>query len=697
MATNGWIIERTVDLAHPPKTLRNEQPYEIAYTGDMANPVWTVHVLQDGQPMALGGSVKAYIRRIDGAEVISNGTISGNTVTVELGGSNFGQPGYTWGILRYTDSTTNATITLDALTMMVQADPEGTSVLDPDDMLPTLQELLAELDDMRDATAAAEAAVSFIADEYSSSSTYAVGDYAIHSGSLYRCTTAIASAETWDDAHWTQVVFGDEVRDLKSALDDISVIESDNLLHLLNKTQTINGVTVTTDKGNNVVLNGTATSNGGRLFFFSDPFTLPAGTYAIGQVITDSTSQPMFNKFVVNVTKTSDSSSIASAASSAIPPTPASFTLAENTEIAVGFSVLSGNTYDNTKCAVMLNAGSTILPYEPPNRRVPKYEDTILSAFNEGGIVSANLSEYRTEMRRYLINTSFHPTDLPDDSVNYANLIVFPNQPSAGFSGQFLIDGNSNMYYRVIRMDNGSVTYVWRIISWRYGDYTNALTGKLWYACGDSFTQGDFTGTETPTIGGNGRYRNQKPTYPYWIGTRNDISVSLSFAVNGATLAKRTDGSTGYEFCEHYTDVSASADYITLYFGINDSYRTTLGTPADTTKNTFYGALDLILKYYTENRPNTKIGIIATNAGNPNTISGYIEAVKTVAARYGVPCLDMNSTDHMLVISSNNPNVSASAKETALTKYRVAEGNNHPNALCHKLQSNFIEEWLLTL
>lgn len=226
MAVNGWIIERTVDLAHPPKTLRNEQPYEIAYTGDMANPVWRVHVLQDGQPVALGGSVKAYIRRIDGAEVISNGTISGNTVSVELGGSNFGQPGYTWGILRYTDSTTNATITLDALSMLVQADPEGTSVLDPDDMLPTLQELLAELDDMRDATAAAEAAVSFIAGEYSSSGTYAVGDYSIHSCHLYRCTTAIDTAETWTDEHWTQVVFGGEVRDLKSVMGyDSKVIE----------------------------------------------------------------------------------------------------------------------------------------------------------------------------------------------------------------------------------------------------------------------------------------------------------------------------------------------------------------------------------------------------------------------------------------------------------------------------------------
>lgn len=239
MATNGWIIEHTVDLAHPPKTLRNEQPYEITYTGDMANPVWTVHVLQDGQPVALGGSVKAYIRRIDGAEVISNGTISGNTVSVQLGGSNFGQPGYTWGILRYTDSTTNATVTLDTLTMIVQADPEGTSVLDPDDMLPTLQELLAELDDMRDATAAAEAAAECIADNYNANATYAVGDYTLHNGGLYRCTTAITSAETWTPAHWTQVVLGGEVEDLKSALAEDDVLFKLHAEEIDGTTQTV--------------------------------------------------------------------------------------------------------------------------------------------------------------------------------------------------------------------------------------------------------------------------------------------------------------------------------------------------------------------------------------------------------------------------------------------------------------------------
>lgn len=53
---------------------------------------------------------------------------------------------------------------------------------------------------------------------YSSSATYAVGDYVFYGGDLYRCTTPITTAETWTAAHWTAAVLGDDVGDLKTAL-----------------------------------------------------------------------------------------------------------------------------------------------------------------------------------------------------------------------------------------------------------------------------------------------------------------------------------------------------------------------------------------------------------------------------------------------------------------------------------------------
>lgn len=65
-----------------------------------------------------------------------------------------------------------------------------------------------------------------ITSEYNTSSTYAVGDYVTKDGKTYKCTTAIASGETWTAAHWTEVKIGkdlkDQVSDVKSAFDGVT-------------------------------------------------------------------------------------------------------------------------------------------------------------------------------------------------------------------------------------------------------------------------------------------------------------------------------------------------------------------------------------------------------------------------------------------------------------------------------------------
>ena len=50
-----------------------------------------------------------------------------------------------------------------------------------------------------------------IAPAFSSSSTYAVGDYCTHEGLLYKCTTAVSTAGAWDAANWTAVAVTDEM------------------------------------------------------------------------------------------------------------------------------------------------------------------------------------------------------------------------------------------------------------------------------------------------------------------------------------------------------------------------------------------------------------------------------------------------------------------------------------------------------
>lgn len=68
-------------------------------------------------------------------------------------------------------------------------------------------------------TAALAAATNF-APAYSSSATYAVGDYVLYEGGLYECNTAITTAEAWTAAHWTAKKLAPEVADLKAQLRD---------------------------------------------------------------------------------------------------------------------------------------------------------------------------------------------------------------------------------------------------------------------------------------------------------------------------------------------------------------------------------------------------------------------------------------------------------------------------------------------
>lgn len=60
-----------------------------------------------------------------------------------------------------------------------------------------------------------------IIDEYDGTSTYAVGDYCIYNNTLYKCTTAITTAEEWNASHWTAVQISTE---LQSKLDKTIIV-----------------------------------------------------------------------------------------------------------------------------------------------------------------------------------------------------------------------------------------------------------------------------------------------------------------------------------------------------------------------------------------------------------------------------------------------------------------------------------------
>ena len=69
-----------------------------------------------------------------------------------------------------------------------------------------------------DAKVTGDALKAGIAPAYDASSTYAVGEYVMYNNALYRCTTAITTAEAWTAAHWTAAKIGEDLADCSGIL-----------------------------------------------------------------------------------------------------------------------------------------------------------------------------------------------------------------------------------------------------------------------------------------------------------------------------------------------------------------------------------------------------------------------------------------------------------------------------------------------
>ena len=102
--------------------------------------------------------------------------------------------------------------------------------------------------------------------------------------------------------------------------------------------------------------------------------------------------------------------------------------------------------------------------------------------------------------------------------------------------------------------------------------HTDILEGKKWYACGDSFTEwatATFEKGELPNLDGVRYFKS----YPYFIAKRNPGLTVFNAGLSGQTMAYPKEHD--YDNCfsnELYKNVWDDADYITLYFGINDSH-----------------------------------------------------------------------------------------------------------------------------
>ena len=210
------IIKKTVELSKVQKVDQLEGPlYQLENGGH----TFEITCLMDGEAASVSGTVSARFLRQDEVTVYFTGTLSGNVASITLPQSCYNVNGR-FGLVVFVAGNDITTAVYAVAGSVYRSTSDH--IIDPTEEIPSLEDLIAKIQDCEDATADAEAAAAFvpnvIATAYSTSGTYAVGDYCTKDGYLYRCNTAISTAEAWTAGHWTQVKVGGEISDLKSAV-----------------------------------------------------------------------------------------------------------------------------------------------------------------------------------------------------------------------------------------------------------------------------------------------------------------------------------------------------------------------------------------------------------------------------------------------------------------------------------------------
>lgn len=231
----------------------------------------------------------------------------------------------------------------------------------------------------------------------------------------------------------------------------------------------------------------------------------------------------------------------------------------------------------------------------------------------------------------------------------------------------------------------------------------NYLAGKKYVACGDSFTEGDFTNY----IDANGKSAKESDaydsdmkmykTYPYWIAKRNSMTL-VNEAKCGSDFTNISGASNPFSVTR-YTQVPKDADYITIMFGLNETGigadTSLIGTKDDTTNATLWGAYNIVFEYLITNIPYAKIGVILPDAWLPKN---YADAVKEICKYWGIPCLDLKGDDSVpMLIGGRYDAVSSKAKSLRNSAFQVSSSDSHPNVKAHEYRSTIIENFMRSL
>ena len=220
-------IKRRVSLDAP---IAPESLPGFTYMTEHQAHEFIISVRKNGEKETITGSVSAKVIRPNGTTIFLQGSISDGDAVIRLHQDCYNIPGR----LKISIFNTSGGVTTCIYSANCTNDRTTTdTVIDSGDVVPDLSDVVAAQEAAQAATTAANTAAqtantaaqnvgNIVARAYSASATYKAGDYCTQNGNLYKAKQDISTAEEWTASHWTQIVMGDEVTDLKSALNDIS-------------------------------------------------------------------------------------------------------------------------------------------------------------------------------------------------------------------------------------------------------------------------------------------------------------------------------------------------------------------------------------------------------------------------------------------------------------------------------------------
>ena len=716
----------------------------VVFTQDNAGNLVGVNVFDNGEAASISGTVSANVIRSDGGTVaIETGTISGNQVSVVLPQAAYAVPGVISIIIKITASSVVTTIC--CVVANVYKSTTDTAV-DPGTIIPSIQTLISEID-----TAVASIPADYsslwttLAQAYSTSATYAVGQYVTYNGGLYRCISAITTAESWTAAHWSAAKIGPDLSDLKRILSNVYKIGIGTNMHNPS-TDVIGSIK------NDGTIDSTATG-----YKSSDFIPVEQDTdYAFSGYVNDgrkNTSTRLYvalyndNKEFVSgsyqnvantsiITFDSGEASYARICSSTANLLMQTGTTTPNTFVAYKETYYNKLVFEDH--SIPLEAVENgYLEYEPTNYYTGSLTDVVGFVTSTGNIDSTATSykttapipiksgiSYSISPRLRMLafysdisanSTSFISRDAEEKTEPYTFVSAYDGFMRISYNTSYPLTVVETSYSGtpVKKVEEGVSLSNTQIKQAKGLNTKNILTGKKWVVCGDSFTNSGGTGTTIQS----GKYAGKSYTYPWIIGNddRQDMNI-VQFFQGGRTLAfpatpgDFTNSLTNPNADWYYQNIPADADYITIYLGINDDHHRTgggdgedptgyipLGEITDDTTASYLGAWNVVLTWLITNRPNAHIGIIVTNgiANNDDYRLGQI----AIAQKYGIPYIDMNGDARTpAMLRTSNPNIASAVKTALINKWAVNPGTNeHPNDAAQLFESAFIENFLMSL